>query len=73
MVPSTTAMSFTPPPRIINCGSRMMAPKNSGPTNAITQNHFWRTRSMNSRRTTAQTLYMSHLGTHVRMGSFGAH
>src|SRR6266853_2857783 len=73
VVPSTTAMSFTPPARIISCGSRMIAPKNSGPTNAITQNHFWRTRSMNSRRTTAQTLCMGRLGTHVGVRRVGAH
>src|SRR5207245_9485305 len=56
VVPSTTAMSFRPPHRIIKLGRKMIAPKNTGPSSAITQNHFRRTRSTNSRRTTARIL-----------------
>src|SRR5712692_1467399 len=56
VVPSTTAMFFTPPPRSISVGRKMIAPKNTGPSRAITQNHFLRTRSTNSRRITAHTL-----------------
>src|SRR5690348_8159410 len=55
-VASTTAMSFTPPPRASTAGSTKTAPKNSGPTRAMIQNQRLRTRSTNSRRTTAHTL-----------------
>src|SRR6266566_1045409 len=42
----------------MSSGSRNTAAKKSGPSSAITQNAFLRTRSTNSRRTTTQTLRM---------------
>src|SRR5207247_5764162 len=56
VVRSTTTSRLTPPPVDMSSGSRKMAAKNTGPSSAITQNDFLRTRSTNSRRTTAQTL-----------------
>src|SRR2546426_7515802 len=57
VVPSTTTTRFAPPPDIERrSGMMTMAPKKSGPSRAVTQNHLLRTRSTNSRRTTAQTL-----------------
>src|SRR5437879_7484139 len=56
VVRSTTTSRLTPPPPDMSSGSRKIAAKNTGPSSAITQNDFLRTRSRNSRRTTAQTL-----------------
>src|SRR3989442_8576607 len=57
VVPSTTTTRFAPPPDAWSfIGMMTMAPKKSGPRTAVTQNHLLRTRSTNSRRTTAQTL-----------------
>src|SRR2546425_3647673 len=56
VVPSTTATLRVPPPPANSTGSTTIAPKNSGPMSAENQNHLLRTRSTNSRRTTAHTL-----------------
>src|SRR5207302_9350999 len=61
VVPSTTTIRLTPPPLASRVGSTKTPPKNSGPSSTITQNHFCRTRSTNSRRTTARILRMGHL------------
>src|SRR2546426_6252404 len=49
-------MLRTPPPTDCMIWNTMMPAKSTGPKMAETQNHFVRTRSMNSRRMTAQTL-----------------
>src|SRR5882762_4697402 len=56
VVLSTTTSRLTPPPWESNTGTRKTAAKNTGPSMAITQNDFLRTRSTNSRRMTAWTL-----------------
>src|SRR5882762_3094866 len=56
VVLSTTTSRLTPPPWESNTGTRKTAAKNTGPSMAITQNDFLRTRSTNSRRMTASTL-----------------
>src|SRR5437879_1037515 len=56
VVRSTTTSRLTPPPVDMSSGSKKTAAKKTGPSSAITQNDFLRTRSTNSRRTTAQIL-----------------
>src|SRR2546421_11994389 len=56
VVPSTIAMRFSPPPRPSCPERKKTAPNSTGPTSAPIQNHRVRTRSTNSRRTTAQIL-----------------
>src|SRR4029077_13522680 len=56
VVRSTTTRRLTPPLPERSTGARNTAAKNIGPSMAITQNDLCRTRSVNSRRTTAQTL-----------------
>src|SRR6266566_3553659 len=70
VVPSTTTTRFAPPPDIERrSGMMTMAPKKSGPSRAVTQNHLLRTRSTNSRRTTAQTL---RIGSRLRPRRLGS-
>src|SRR5512135_3047232 len=57
-VPSTTTSRFVPPPPEKRIGRKIRAAKKTGPSNAEIQNHRVRTRSTNSRRTTASTLCM---------------
>src|SRR6266850_2095330 len=79
LVPSTTAMCRIPPPRERRTGTKISAAKNTGPRIADTQNHLVRTRSMNSRRITAQTLRTGasrcplQLGHGRRRGRFRTH
>src|SRR6266581_1162917 len=70
VVPSTTTIRVTPPPRARRAGSRNTAAKNSGPSSAMTQNHLLRIRSTNSRRTTAHTL---RIRPHLRPRRLRAH
>src|ERR1041385_1815608 len=60
LVLSTTTIRLTPPPPERSTGARKIAAKNTGPSMAITQKDLRRTRSLNSRRTTAQTLRIGH-------------
>src|SRR5256714_1793293 len=71
VVRSTTTTRLTPPPADMSSGSRKIAAKNTGPSSAITQNDFLRTRSTNSRRTTAQTLRTGRLRVRLRCGPSG--
>src|SRR6266540_441923 len=64
VVRSTTTRRLTPPPPDMNSGNKKTAAKNTGPSSAITQNDFLRTRSTNSRRTTTQILRTDSLRPH---------